>query len=228
MKRLTYRLSIFLLTAWLLGSLSAHAQHLNAGAVGHQQNDALLWVNGDAFATQSGYVQSMPLAVSGRYAGLYNSGPTLTALASTEDGPALGSFIVAEIVSLTGPAGGLFSFWEGVDQGGSSTPTFSIATGGSGLSYRFDLSDAAAGAGQPGQDPLGHLHGRRFTATEPGTYTVGWRALDTSVNGEGGGPIHLPSQILYVNFAAVPEPSIGALIGAGLAGLWWWRRQGRS
>jgi len=45
------------------------------------------------------------------------------------------------------------------------------------------------------------------------------------VNGIGGGPIHTASDVLYVNFQAVPEPSVFALAGAGLVGLWFLRRQ---
>jgi len=211
-----------ILAVLLVTGQTAFAQHghLNAGAAGHNQNDPLVWANGAAFAADSGYAQSMTLATSGRYAGLFNSGPTLTALTATNGGSAFGSFLTAEIVSVAGPAGSIFSFWEGVDQGGGDSPLFSIPSGGTGLSLRFALSDATAGAGLPEQDPFGHLHGRRFTTTEEGLYTVGFRVLDTSENGAGGGAIHTPSDILYINFAAVPEPSVFALAGLGLAGLW--------
>lgn len=205
--------SVFLLFAAHLAV--AQNGHLNAGATSHTQNSQLLWANGVIFTAESGYVQGMSLATSGRYAGLYNSGPTLTALSSSEGGSALGSFLAAEIVSLTGPAGGVFSFWEGIDQGGGISPTFSISSGTLGGSYRFALSDASLSAGFPEQDAFGHLHGRRFTVNQEGQYTLGIRVLDTSVNGAGGGPIHTPSEVLYMNFATVPEPSVFALAGVG-------------
>lgn len=213
----------------LFSSSSVHAQHLNAGATAPTQNSPLNWANGANFAAESGYVQNMSFATSGRYAGLFNTGgPTLTAISSTNSvGAAPGSFLTAEIVSVLGPSGSLFSFWEGVDQGGGATPLFSIVAGSTGLSHQFALSDVLGGAGQPGGDPFGHLHGRRFTVNAEGLYTVGFRVLDTSVNGFGGGPLHLPSQVLYVNFATVPEPSVLTLAGAGLAGLWFWRRRGK-
>lgn len=228
MKLKTFLKAGLVLGALLLAGQTSRAQHINAGALGQNQNDPLVWANGAAFAASSGYVQNMTLATSGRYAGFYNTGPTFTALSSTNGGAAPGSFLTAEIVSVTGPAGGQFAFWEGVDQGGGSSPTFSIATGGTGLSHQFALSDVSEGAGPPGEDPFGHLHGRRFTATEQGTYTVGLRVIDTSVNGAGGGPIHMPSDVLFMNFAAVPEPSAFALAGLALAGFWWLRRRGKS
>lgn len=210
----------------MLCAQSLTAQHLEAGAVGQNQNDALVWANASELASSSGYVKELTLSTSGRYAGLYNGSITLTALSSTEaGGPALGSFIQAEIVSVAGPSGAFFGFWEGLDLGGGTSPTYNIATGSEGLSLRYVLSDASAGAGQAGQDPAGHLHGRRFTASELGMYTVGFRAVDTSVNGTGGGSIHAPSDIVYINFQAVPEPSVLALVGTGLAGLCFLRRK---
>lgn len=212
--------------AVLLCAPSLTAQHLEAGAVGQNQNDALVWANADELAASSGFVQPLTLATTGRYAGFYNGNITLVAMSSTESGgPAPGSFIQAEIVSVAGPSGAFFGFWESLDLGGGTAPTFNIATGSEELSLRYALSDANAGAGLPGQDSAGHLHGRRFTATELGTYTVGFRAVDTSVNGAGGGSIHTPSDIVFINFQAVPEPSVLTLVGGGLAGLGFLRRK---
>ena len=205
---------------------SITAQHLEVGATGQNQNDALVWANGDELAASSGYVHNLTLADTGRYAGLYNGNITFVAMSSADaGGPALGSFIQTEFVSVAGPSGAFFGFWDGVDLGGGLTPTYNIATGSEGLSLRYVLSDANAGAGQAGQDPFGHLHGRRFTASTEGLYTVGFRAVDTSVNGVDGGAIHAPSDIIYINFQAVPEPSVLALAGTGLAGLWFLRRK---
>lgn len=215
--------------ALVLTAPSLTAQHLNAGAVGQNQNDALTWANADEVVNTSGFVQPLTLATSGRFAGFYNGNITFTALHATDDGgPALGSFIQAEIVSVAGPSGAFFGFWDALTLGGGATPTYSIATGSDGLSLGYALSDATLGAGLAGQDPFGHIHGRRFTATEEGLYTVGFRASDTSVNGVGGGSIHTPSDIVYVNFQAVPEPSVFVLAGAGLVGLWCLRRQRQS
>ncbi len=229
MKSMTHLQASALAATLMLTAQSLTAQHLEAGAVGQNQNDALVWENAAELASSSGYVKELTLTTTGRYAGLYNGNITLVAMSSAvAGGPAPGSFLLAEIVSVAGPSGAFFGFWEGVDLGGGATPTFNIATGTEGLSLRYVLSDASAGAGQAGQDPFGHLHGRRFTTTEEGLYTVGFRAVDTSVNGTGGGPIHTPSDIVYVNFQAVPEPSVFALAGTGLVGLWLLRRKRQS
>ncbi len=209
-----------------VGALQAQAQHghLNAGAVGQNQGDRLAFVNGDVFAASSGYVKELPLASSGTYAGYHEGGITLTALPGTVDngGPAAGvaaagSFILAGITSVSGPAGGSFALWEG----GATTPTFSYSVGYdvSTPTSLWALSDASTGAGAVGGDPYGHLHGRRFTATEPGLYTVEFKLFDTSINGAGGGPIHTPSEDLTIAFHAVPEPSVLAVLGVGALGL---------
>ncbi len=54
----------------------------------------------------------------------------------------------------------------------------------------------------PEGDPFGHIHGRRWTTTKPGIYTVGFRAIDTSVNGADGGPIHTPSDVIKIRYQA--------------------------
>ena len=64
------------------------------------------------------------------------------------------------------------------------------------------MSNRELGAGEPGGDPFGHIHGRRFTATKPGLYKVGFRALDVSTNGAEAGPIHTPSPVLHIYFQA--------------------------
>ena len=229
MKNMTYLKTSALSAALMFCAQTMTAQHLEAGAAGQNQNDALVWENGNELANSSGFVLPLTLATTGRYAGLYNGNITLVAMSSTvAGGPALGSFLQAEIVSVAGPSGAFFGFWEGLDLGGGATPTFNIATGSEGLTLRYALSDVSAGAGQAGQDPAGHLHGRRFTTTEEGLYTVGFRAVDTSLHGTDGGPIHTASDIVYVSFQAVPESSVFALAGTGLVGLWLLGRKRQS
>lgn len=216
------------------GSWAQHG-HLNTGATGTSQGDSLMFANGHLFAAESGYVKDLPLADSGRFAGFFEGNITFTVLATTVDNggpvpnaPASGSFVMAGIQSVSGPEGGRFGFWEA----GSTVPTFEYGVGydvaiPTGL---WALSDASLGAGTPGADPYGHLHGRRFTATVPGLYEVSFRAFDLSGNGAGGGPIHTPSDVITIAFNAVPEPGVGTLLGMGTLGLLamgWMRRGGR-
>jgi len=212
---------------WLSASV-ANAQHghLNAGAVGINQDDALFFANGADFVTNSGYVVTLAYTNAGTYAGYFNVNLTITALPATganggpdADAAALGSFIRIELTSVSGPAGGTFTFWSG------GVPTFSLQSGQTGTD-QWNLSGAAAGSS--GVDPFGHVHGRRFTVDQPGLYTVGFTLYDTSTNGVGAGPIHMPSETLYVNFLAVPEPGTLALVGGALITLGWTMRRRRS
>jgi hypothetical protein len=175
--------------------------HLNVGAVGTNQNDQLIFDNGAIFVTSSDYVKTLDYASTGTYSGHYAGNITFTALAATtnhlgpvSNAPALGSWIFAQLVSVDGPPGGVFSFWNI----GSTSPTISLLSGTTGTNV-WQLSE---NDGSPGSDPYGHFHGRRFTATKPGIYTVGFRAFDLSANGVGGGPIHSPSSVMKVYFQA--------------------------
>lgn len=199
----------------VLAGSTAQAQHLNAGAVGQNQGDKLVWANGAALAASSGYAKELTFTNSGLYAGYYQGGITPTALSSTNGGAASGSFLKAQIVSLQGPVGGEFGFWEGDELGGGTTPTFVLPSGTVGASFKFDLSDAAEGAGTVGADAFGHLHGRRFSVNLPGEYLVGFQAIDTSLNGGH----HTASDVLYIKFFAVPEPATVALGALGLGAL---------
>ncbi|MBI1840449.1 MAG: hypothetical protein HYR88_06300 [Verrucomicrobia bacterium] len=181
--------------------LSQSHSHLNAGALAARQNAPLLFANAADFAPASYYVKTLIQTNAGKYAGYYQGSITLTALPQTaaHAGPdpqasAPGSFIQASIVSVSGPAGGEFAFWEN----GAAKPTFSLQTGQTGTNlWRLSEND-----GSSGSDPYGHIHGRRFTATLPGVYTIGFQAFDTSTNGAGGGPIHTPSDIALIRFQA--------------------------
>lgn len=206
-------------------------RHLNAGA----QGDKLIFSNGNIFDPSTGYSKEMTPATTGTYAGYYAGNISFTVLPTTVDNggpvagaPAPGSFIMVGIVSVQGPAGGEFAFWDHE----ATAPTFSFTAGHqapnpTGL---WSLSDAALGAGNPGADPFGHIHGRNFTATMEGNYTVQFKLFDLSSNGAGGGPIHTPSDVLSIQFTAIPEPSCPLLIligGVLLAGRNIQRRKSR-
>jgi hypothetical protein len=112
--------------------------------------------------------------------------------------PATGSWIWAEIVSVSGPPGSRFGFWES----GANTPSLSLPANGEVQNAAFVLSE---GMDDPGEDPLGHIHGRAWTADVPGDYVVGIRLVDRSTSGPGGGPWHQPSRTYLFRFSAGPS-----------------------
>ena len=188
----------------LSAQLQLHAQdhgHLNVGALGTNQDARLYFANGGDFASDSGYVKTLDFTNANRFAGYFQGNITLTALPTTaaHAGPdpsasAPGSFIQFSLACLEGPAGGSFAFWDV----GTTAPSLSLAPG-QGSTNLWRLSESN---GSPGSDPYGHIHGRRFTATKPGIYKIGFTAFDTSTNGAGGSSIHMPSEQLAVWFQA--------------------------
>ena len=185
--------------AWT-ASAQSHG-HLNVGALGRNQNDQLYFANGTDFVDSSGFVRTLNFTDAGRFAGSYNGNITLTGLPLTAEhgGPdaaaaAPGAFLQFSMSCLSGPAGGSFGFWDSA----STAPALSLSSGETSTNL-FVLTE---GDGSPGSDPYGHIHGRRFTATRPGFYKIGFKAWDTSTNGAGGGPIHGSSDTLAVIFQA--------------------------
>ena len=113
-----------------------------------------------------------------------------------------GAWIWAEIVSVSGPSGANFGFWEEDWSFSNDTPTRSFATNQPTGNYSFVLSE---GFDDAGEDPFGHIHGRSWTADKPGVYVVGIRFVDLSTSGPGGGPWHAPSQVYNFRFEAGPK-----------------------
>lgn len=72
-----------------------------------------------------------------------------------------------EFVSISGPAGGTFSFWEA----GETQPTWSRSAGWSSASGAPASFVVAAGGDA-------HIHGRCFAMNKPGIYSVTFRAVD--------------------------------------------------
>lgn len=170
----------------------AQDNHLYIGATVSSQ---INFYNGADFSTDNNYVNTLTWTNAGPYGGYYVGNITFTALSGFDPEPAApGSVIYAQLLSVEGPPGSAFAFWER----GATAPTISLSAGTSGTNL-FKVSE---NDGSPGSDPYGHVHGRRFTATAPGIYTVTFRALDLSTNGPGGGPIQTPSDPLKIFFQA--------------------------
>jgi len=133
---------------------------------------------------------------------------SFTALPSGEFEPAVaghartGAWIWMEIVSVTGPLGGEFGFWDEGQSANFDEPTVSFPVNQPTGNYAFVLSE---GFDSPDEDPAGHIHGRAWTATVAGNYFVGVRLVDRSTSGPGGGPWHQPSQVYTLQFQAGPD-----------------------
>lgn len=196
-------------TALALSQVPIHAQHIHisAGALAETPGSRLSFDNAESFVTNSGYVVNLALRPAGPAAGLYDGGPTFTALAIEpgNGGPdahhALrGSQIALEWVSLEGPKHGSLAFWESPNcEEAAPTLTFKFTVGEPAPTNRFLLSQ---NRGEATADPYGHCHGRRFTTDTPGLYTLGVKLVDLSKNGPGGGPLHQPSETNYLYFQA--------------------------
>jgi hypothetical protein len=72
-----------------------------------------------------------------------------------------------ELVSVTGPAGGFFSFWDV----GAVTPTWSRISGWTQSSTDRPSFPVILGG-------IGHIHGRAFSTDRPGDFLVVFRARD--------------------------------------------------
>ncbi len=103
------------------------------------------------------------------------------------------SYVQVEVVSVSGPVGGQFSFWEA----GASTPTWTKEEGWTATPSdlpSFPVSEDGTG--------YGHIHGRVFTMDKAGVYDVTFRAVDTTGNSS-------PSATFTVRFTAISPPPLG-------------------
>jgi len=133
------------------------------------------------------------------YAGYYyNCVQTFNALPATEanGGPvvgaaAMGTVIQLQLLSVEGPAGANFAFWEGNRDGSFGTNlTWSVPVPSSGDTNLIRITQAA---NTPTNDPYGLVANRVFGFTKPGLYKLTWQLVDTSTNGPGGTPLDLSS-----------------------------------
>ncbi len=117
-----------------------------------------------------------------------------------------GSFIVMELVSLMGPDGAEFAFYDA----GATDPTwvFEVGTGFTSGTGRINLTENSWFTLDP-SDPYGHIHGRTFGVDMAGVFTATWVLRD--LNGATTGL--LDSDPFTATYNAVPEPSTWMFLG---------------
>jgi surface-anchored protein len=103
-----------------------------------------------------------------------------------------------EMVSVSGPPGGSFAFWDV----GALEPTILLPVGWTGT----DASFPVVFAGDT------HAHGRCFTMDKPGVYTLTFRAVDTN------GAL-LTSENQTITFNALPAPKLSISVAGGSVSL---------
>lgn len=201
---------LWLAICWMASpaAVAQHA-HIYAGAVGKTPGAPLWFQNGHLWDTNSygGYAQS-PACIYFEdngptvYPGLYQTVTTFSALPATifKGGPSpnaasLGTFIELKFDSLQGPTGGALTVWNEMDDPDHPSAILTIPAGTTNGTNRINLSEGDPF--DPSTDPYGHIHGRRFTLSKPGLYTLGLQLVDTSNNGPNGGPIQSPSVVTY-------------------------------
>ena len=217
------------IAALLFSIWTAHAhKHLDGGVETREVGAKLLFVNGDAYATNTGFLYRLTPTNHLALGPIYRSGtssrndpdlennPVFTSLPVEPDNggphdnaPLPGALLALRIVSVDGPEGGSLSMWDSDGDFIAEQITFTVPVGTTGGTNRFFLGE---GDGSPGSDPYGHIHGRRFSVDRPGLYTVGFQIVDVSTNGPAGGPLHAPSEIVPMFFQAgtsLLTPSVG-------------------
>ena len=103
-----------------------------------------------------------------------------------------------EMVSVSGPPGGSFAFWEV----GALEPTILLPVG-------WAVTDASFPVVFAGDT---HAHGRCFTMDKPGIYTLTFRAVDTN------GALRT-SENQTITFNALPAPKLSISVAGGSVAL---------
>lgn len=110
-----------------------------------------------------------------------------------------------QLLSVSGPAGASFAFWEA----GATSPTWARAAGWT--ASGTDHPDLITYEDESG---VGHIHGRLFTATHPGAYTIAFRAVD----GTASAP-RTASEPHVITIEVLATPPLSIHVENGLAKL---------
>jgi len=198
-----------------IAASSSRADIISCGAISTNVGAKLTFWNGTNFASSSGYVQPLTFqrftnhftGVGGsyRYSGSNLLFQALSIKTNVPGAASLGSYLACRILSVTGPVGGTFSFWETI----AGWPTYQFPVGGVYESNKsvFEIGNIELGAGSPNNDPYGFIPGRRFTADVAGDYFVTFQLIDISKNHptDADAPVNLPSDPLTVKFSTMVD-----------------------
>ena len=143
--------------------------------------------------------------------GVYADELTFSAEGNTLDFPE-GSLPRAELVSVNGPAGAHFSFWEA----GATSPTWTRPAG-----WTASGADRPSLAAYEDATGHGHIHGRAFSVDLPGSYEIVFRAVDAA-------SLRAPGANKTIVFNALPAPQLSIHLEAGAAKLAFTSRAGLS
>ena len=221
MKNQTNSRSIKLSSTGLAIALTAGAStlyahdHMPAGATSSDPGATLQYApSAMDYTTNSSWVFGQNSSTTNDpYGGAYwTDDAVFIALAATANngGPepghaAPGTYIQVKLLSVDGPPGATFGFWESAGPG-----TTGEGIDGTNLTWSLtvpyhngtNLIHVSESDGSPGSDPYGHIHGRVYSFSKPGYYTARWQFVDTSTNGPGGGPVDLPSAPFTLQYQA--------------------------
>ena len=123
---------------------------------------------------------------------------TFSAFDNTSPPPS-GALVRIDILSVSGPAGGSFSFWEV----GAASPTWSRAAG-----WTATPTDHPSLYASEDATGYGHIHGRAFSTDKPGVYEVTFQAVDTTGS-------YSASNAFVVRFTAITPPQLAIACQGG-------------
>ncbi|MEY4489123.1 MAG: hypothetical protein RIQ79_1631 [Verrucomicrobiota bacterium] len=209
MKIFLYRLSLVLLaTATSALRLAAH-DHIEVGV--DPADAARLGLSGPAYQLALYVPRGEPFSA---YLPQFPGGAYPAELTFAADGDVLdfatGALPKMELVSVSGPEGACFSFWEIA----ATAPTWTRLTG-----WTSSATDRPSIIVYEDLTGYGHIHGRVFSVDQPGTYQVVFRAVDAV-------GVYSNSLPKTVTFTALATPQLSIRIESGDAKLSFTSRAG--
>lgn len=182
-------------------ALRAH-DHIEAGV--DPQDESRLGLAGPGFQLSLYVPRGEPLST---YLPQFPGGFYATELSFSAEGNVLefasGARPRIELVSVSGPSGARFGFWET----GATTPTFTRPVG-----WTASESDRPTFPVYENASGYGHIHGRAFTADHPGDYHIVFRVVDESAT-------YAPSLPKTILFRAQSAPQLAIRVESGDAKL---------